>query len=110
MGGTLGGAWGSVLCCSLDSCTVARVRLGCGVGFGGCATVAAKILASFRMSYMVWAPKQEKGAAVAGFSRASDRRLDASVAASAEDIAGMAPLWGENWTVLVMRSPCVSLI
>ena len=45
---------------------------------------------------MIWAPKWVKGAAVEGFARASDRRLAASVAALAEDIAGMVLLWGEN--------------
>ena len=38
----------------MDSCIVARVRLGGGVGVGVGATVAAKILASCRMAYMVW--------------------------------------------------------
>ena len=93
---TLGGAWGSVLCCSLGSCTVARVRLGGGVGFGGCTPFAAKMLASCRMASMVWVLNQEKGAAGAGFSRPSTRRLYASVAALAEDMDGMAPLWGKT--------------
>ena len=78
-----------------------------GVGFGGCAPVVAKLSASCRMASMVWAPKQENSAAGAGFARASARCLDASVAASAEDMAGMAPLW-EKCTVLVMQSPRVS--
>ena len=108
VGVTLGGAWGSMLCCSLGSCTVARMRLVGGVGFGGCETVAAKILASFRMASMIWVPKRAKGAASAGFARAPARRLAASVAASTEDMAGMVALWGKNRTVLVIRSPCVS--
>ena len=108
MGGTLGGAWGSVLCCRLGSCTVSRVRLVGGVGLRGGAPVVAKMLASCRMVSMVWASKREKGAAGVGFARASARRLNTSVATSAEDMAGVAPLWGENWTVLVMRSPRVS--
>ena len=96
------------MCCSLGSFTVARVRLGGGVGFGGCAPVAAKMSDSFRMASMVWATKRAMGAAVTGFARASDRRLDASVAALEEDMDGMAPLWGKNWTVLVVHSPPVS--
>ena len=79
-----------------------------GVGFGGCAPVVANILDSCRMKSMFWAPKRAKGAAGAGFARASARRLAVSVEASAEDMAGMAPLWGENWKVLVMRSLYVS--
>ena len=98
-GGTLGGAWGLVLCYRLGSCTVVRVCLVGGVGFTGGAPVVAS---------MVWAPKRANGAAGAGFARGSDRCLDASVAASAEDMADMAPLCGKNWTVLVMRSPRVS--
>ena len=57
---------------------------------------------------MIWSPNQAKGAVGAGFSGASARRLAASMAASAEDMADMAPLWGVNWTVFVMHSPCVS--
>ena len=98
------------MCCSLGSCTVVRVSLGGGVGFGGCAPVAANMLDNFRMASMVWAPKRAKGAAGAGFARTPARRMDASVAALTEDMDGMAPLWGENWTVLVMRSPRVSSI
>ena len=90
VGGTLGSAWGSVLCCRLGSCTVVRVCLVGWVGFGG-APVAANMLASFRMASMVWAPKRAKGAAGAGFARASAMRLAASVAVSVEDMAGMAP-------------------
>ena len=106
-GGTLGGAWGSVLCCHLGSFTVVRVCLVGWVGFGG-APVVAQMSASLRMVSMVWASKREKGAAGVGFARAPDRRLDASMAASAEDMAGMAPLWLKNWTILVMHSPRVS--
>ena len=47
------------------------------------------------MASMVWAPKRAKGAAGAGFARASTRRLTASMAASDEDIAGMV-LCGEK--------------
>ena len=94
-GGTLGGAWGSVLCCRMGSCTVVRV---CLVGWGGLggALVAENMSASCRMSSMVWAPKRANGAAGAGFARASARRLAASMAASAEDMAGMVPLCGKN--------------
>ena len=92
MVGTLGGAWISLLRYSRGSCIVSQVRLGGGVGFGVGVPVAAKILASCWMASMVWVQKRSKGAAGAGFSRASDRRLDASVATSAEDIAGMVPL------------------
>ena len=59
-------------------------------------------------TYMVLEPKQAKGESVAGFARASARRLAASVAASADDMSGIAPLWGGNWKVLVMRSPRAS--
>ena len=65
------------------------------VGFGG-ALVVAKMSASCRMASMVWAPNQAKGAAGAGVARASAMRLDASVAASTEDMAGVAPLCGKN--------------
>ena len=92
MGGTLGGAWGSVFFCGLGRCKVTRACLGGGLGFGGCAPVAGNISASCRMASMVWAPNQEKGTGGAGFARASDRRLAASVATLAEDMAGMAPL------------------
>ena len=74
----------------------------------GDAPVVAKMSDSCRMASMVWAPKRAKGVAGAGFARASARRLYASVAASEEDMAGMAPLWGKKWTVLVMRSTRVS--
>ena len=107
MGGTLGGDWGSILCCRLGSCKVVRVCLVGWVGFGG-APVAANMPASFRMASKVWASKRAKGAAGPGFVRASARHLAASVAASAEDMDGMAPFCGENFTVLVMRSPRVS--
>ena len=110
MGGTLGGAWGSVVCCSLGSCTVAQVCLVGGVGFGGCAPVVSKMSAIFRMAYMVWEKKRAKGAAGAGFVRESTRRLAASVAVSTDDMDGMAPLWEKNRTVLVMCSHRVSII
>ena len=108
VGGTIGGAWGLVLRCSRGICIVAWVRRGGGVWVGVGAPVAAKMLASCRVASMVWAPKRAKVAAGAGFARASDRRLDESVVALAEDIAGMAPLWGENCTVLAMRYTHVS--
>ena len=90
VGGNHGGAWGSVLCCCLGSCTVLRV---CLVGWGGLggAPVAANMSVSCRMASMVWALKWEKGAAGAGFARASARRLAVSVAALAEEMDGMAP-------------------
>ena len=84
MGVILRGAWGYVFRCITSSCIVERVHLGVGVVVGLSAPVASKMLASCQMISMVWAPKQVKGAAVAGFSRASDRRLAASVAALAE--------------------------
>ena len=108
MGGTRGGAWGSVLCCSLESCTVAWVCFRGGVVIGGCAPVAANMSAICRMASMVWVPKQAKVAASAGFSRESDRHMAASLDVLAEDMSGMAPLCGKNWTVLVMRYPRVS--
>ena len=108
VGGTLGGAWVSVLRCSMGRCVAARVRLVGEVVVGVCAPVAENMSASCWIASMVWAPKRAKGADGAGFARDSDRRLAMSVAASAEDMAGMAPLWGENFTVLVMRSPHVS--
>ena len=95
---------GSVLCCILGSYTVARVCLVGGVGFGGCALVAENISASYHMASIVWASKRAKGATGAGFARASARRL----AELAEEMSSMAPFWGGNWKVLVMRSPRVS--
>ena len=94
-GGTLGGAWGSVLCFCMGSSIGVRV---CLVGWGGLggAPVAANMLASCRMVSMVWALNWAKGAAGAGFARASARRQAASISASAEDMAGMAPLCGEK--------------
>ena len=65
------------------------------VGFDG-GLVAAKMLVSYRMASMVWAPKRSNGAAGARIARASAGRLAASVAASGEDMAGMAPLCGGN--------------
>ena len=106
-GGTLRGAWGSVLGCLLGSSAVVRACLVVRVRLCGGAPVVAKISASCLMASMVWAPKQAKGVAGEGFARAPTRRLVASMAASAEDMAGMAPLCGKNWTVLVMRSPRV---
>ena len=52
-GDTLGGAWGSVLCCRLGRCIVVRV---CLVGWGRLsgALVAAKMLASCRMAWLAW--------------------------------------------------------
>ena len=94
-GVTLGGAWGSVLCFRLGSCTVVRVCLVGWVGLGG-APVAAKMSATCQMESMVWAPKRVKGAAGAGFAKASVRRLTESMAASAEDMDVMAPFCGEN--------------
>ena len=94
-GGTLGGAWGSILYCRLGSCTVVQVCLVGWVGFGG-APVVARMSARCQMESMVWVPKRAKCAAGAGFARASARRLAASMAASAEDMAGMAPLCGKN--------------
>ena len=94
MGGTLRGAWGSVLRNSMISCIVARVRLGGWFrGLCWCAG-CSKMSASCWMASMAWASKRSKGAVGAGFARASDMRLAVSVSASAEDIAGMAPLWG----------------
>ena len=110
VGGIIGGAWGSVLRCSMVSFVAARVRLVGRVVVGVGVPFAAKFSASCRMSSMVWAPKRAKGLAGAGFARALARRLALSVAALAEDIAGMAPLLGGNCTVLVMHSPRVSSI
>ena len=107
MGGTIRSAWGSASLCIRGSCIVTPLRLGGGVGVGVGAPVAAKFLAGFRMASIVWAPKLAKGTAGAGFVRASSRRLYASVAASTEYIAVMAPLWGENCTVLAVCSPRV---
>ena len=54
---------------------------------------------------MVWSPKLGKGAAGAGLARTSTRLLDASVAALAEDITGMALLWGNNLLFLLCALP-----
>ena len=93
--GTLGGAWESVLCCYMGSCKVVWVYLVGSVGFGF-VSVSAKMSANFQMASMVWAPKRENFAAGAEFARASAKRLAASVAAPAEDMAGMGPLCGKN--------------
>ena len=84
-----------ILCCRLGRFIVVRV---CLVGWGGLsgALVAAKMSASCRMASMVWATKRAKGEAGAGFARASARRLAASVATPADDMAGMVPLCGKN--------------
>ena len=82
VGGTLGGAWGYMLHCRMGSCIYARVHLVGWIVVGVGAPVAAKMLASCQMAYMVWALNQSKGAAGAGFARVSARRLDAYVAAS----------------------------
>ena len=95
VGGTLGYAWGSILCCRLGISTVVCVCIVGWLGFGG-ALVAEKMSDSCRMAYMVWAPKRAKGTAGAGFVRASDRRLAGSLAASADDMAGIAPLCAKN--------------
>ena len=55
------------------------MRLGGGVGVGVGEPVAAKMSASCWMASMVWAPKRAKGADGADFSRASARRLAASL-------------------------------
>ena len=93
VGGPLGGAWGFVLYYIMGSCVAARVHLVGGVVVGVDALVAAKIPASCWMASVVWAPKQDKGAVSTGFARDSARCMAASMSASAEDIAGMAPLW-----------------
>ena len=64
--------------------------------------------ASCRIASMVWAPKIAKGAAGAGFARASARRLYESMAASAEEIADMASLWRKKSTVFSVNSSRVS--
>ena len=92
VGGTLGGAWGSVLRYRMGICISARVRFVVGVVVGVGAPGVANVSASCWMASMVWAPKRAKGAAGAGFSRASARHLAALVAASTEEMAGMAPL------------------
>ena len=82
-----------------------RVRLGGGVGVGGGFLVAATISAIFWIVSIVWVPKRSKGAASAGLVRALVRRLDASVAASVEDIAGMALLLGKTLLLLLCALP-----
>ena len=77
-----------------------------GVGVG--APDAEKMSASCWMASMVWAQKRAKVAAGAELERASALRLAVSVAASAEDIAGMALLWVENCTFLDVYSSRVS--
>ena len=84
------------------------VRLGGGVGVGVGVPATAKMSASCRIASMVWAPKRAKGAAGAGFVRASERRLDKYMAASAEEISDMASLWRKKSTVFAVNSPRVS--
>ena len=105
VGGTLGGVWWSSLPCSVGNGVVLRVRLGGGVGVGVGAPVAAKMSANCQMESIVWVPKQAKGEAGAGLARVLERRLAESVAASAEDIAGMAPLWGKTLLFLLCALP-----
>ena len=107
-GGTLGDAWGSALPCSVGSGVVAQVRLEGGLGVDVGAPVAAKMSANFRMASMVWDPKKAKSASGAGLRRALAWRLAESMAASAEDIMGMAPLCGGGFTGLDVHSSCVS--
>ena len=77
--------------CSEGSCIVAQVSLGGGVGVDVSAPVAAKILANFWMTSMVWTPEGAKSAAGEGLDRELTRRLAVSVAVSAENIAVMEP-------------------
>ena len=69
--------------------------------------VAVKFSANCRIAFMVWALKRAKGTAGVELVRASERRLAASVDALVEHVAGMAPLWGENYTVFSVSSTCV---
>ena len=108
VGGTLGSDWGSALRCSWGSCIVSQVCLRGGVGVGVGDPVAEKNSASCWISFMVWATKRAKCAASVVFERESARRLDASVAALAEYIVAMEPLWGGNCTFLEVCSPHVS--
>ena len=78
----------------MGSCIAAWVRLVDGVVVGVGTPDAAKMLASCWIASMVWVPKQAKGVAGAGFVMSSARHLAASMAASTEDIAGMALLGG----------------
>ena len=82
---------------------VAQVYFGGRVGVGVGALVAEKTLPNYWMVSIVWAPKQAKVAAGAGLASALARRLATPVAASEEDIAVMATLWGKNSTFLDVR-------
>ena len=83
----------------------ARVCLGGGVGVGVGVPVAGKFSDNCQMASMVWAPKQAKGEVYTGLSRASARRLDVLVAALVEDVSGMIPLRGGNYTFFLCALP-----
>ena len=73
------------------------------MGVGVVVPAAEKMSADFQIASMVWAPKQAKGAAGAGLAKALARRLAESMAALAEDIAGMEPLCGKYSTVFAVH-------
>ena len=105
VGGTPGGAWGSAFPGSVGNGVSTQVLLGRRVwGWCGCAG-CYKISDNYQIASMVWAPKRAKGAAGVGLARAPTRRLDMSVAASAEDISGMALLWGGTILFLLCALP-----
>jgi hypothetical protein len=78
--------------------------VGVGVTLGDDVVAAWKIAAMVRMAWSCSFPMVAKGAAGVGFSRAEMRSSEAQVAASAEEVLGMAQLCGKNSTVLAMRS------
>ena len=99
------------------STLVGGARMGGGVdlstgaigGVGGCVdrTAALNRSASWRMARIYVLPNERNDEAGAGFSNASASILDALAALSAEEVAGMMVLWGENYTVRTMRSDLV---
>ncbi len=81
-----------------------------GVGVEGTLGAAARAVEWLKMSAKVWMaaswdwPSVAKGAAGAGCCRACTRSNAAFVAASADEVLGMAHWCGKNSTVLAMRS------
>ena len=84
-----------------------QVRLGDGVGVGVVVPFTAKMSANYQIASMFWYPKRVKGASGAGSERVLERHLAASVAASAEVILVMVPLWKKS-PVFDVRSTRVS--
>ena len=79
---------------------------GVTVSTGG-EVAAAKIVARSSSAWSWDWPKVAKGAAGDGCLSALIRDWAERSATSAEEVLGMAQLWGKNWTVLAIRSEAV---